>query len=211
MNNSKADFDTGTYQTDSQLKETINDSKLITNGLTALFYPNASSFMKHYLTASGADYTINMASNKFFSSSETKAHRITRINQAMRAAEMLAVEGGSVNVYQKTEQVNHFSNSADDWRLSVGSYFTCINMLDVTVNVGADGKKTYSAKVEYNVTDFYNWDTNNHNRQVKDLLPSPHDLHELHKAGKAQEFVSKGTVTYNVTWTEGQQLTNFPE
>lgn len=204
MNNSKNDFGTGSSNTDSQLDSTISETKLITNGFTALLYPNGSAFMKHYLNASGADYTIKMTSSGFFKSSDTKAHRITRITQAMRAAEMLAVEGGKVNVYQKTEQVNHFSSSTDDWRLSVGSYFTCINMLDVTVTVGADGKKTYSAKVEYNVADFYNWETNDYNRQLKDLLPSPHDLHELHKAGRAQEFVSKGTATYTITWTEGQ-------
>ena len=204
MNNSKADFNTGTYQTEDQLKATIDDTKLITNMLTSLVYPNGSSYMKHYLTASGADYTIKMTSSGFFKSNDTKSHRVTRITQAMRAAEALAIEGGKVNVYQNTEQVNHFSNSTDDWRLSVGSYFTCINMYDVTVTVGADGTKTYSAKVEYNVTDFYNWETGDHYRQFKDLLPSPHDLHELHKAGKAQEFVSKGTVTYDITWTEGQ-------
>ncbi|MBR2025320.1 MAG: hypothetical protein IKA02_05890, partial [Clostridia bacterium] len=192
MNNSKADFNTGSNQTQSELDSTISDTKLITNGFTTLLYPNGSSYMKHYLTASGADYTINMSSSGFFKSSDTKAHRTTRITQAMRAAEALAVEGGKVNVYQKTEQVNHFSSSTDDWRLSVGSYFTCINMLDVTVTVGADGTKTYSAKVEYNVADFYNWETNDYNRQLKDILPSPHDLHELHKAGLAQEFVSKG-------------------
>lgn len=204
MNNSKADFNTGSSQTQSQLDATKSDTKLITNGLTSLIYPNGSSYMKHYLKATGEDYIISMTSSGFFKSSETKGHRTTRITQAMRAAEALAVEGGKVNVYQKTEQVNHFSSSTDDWRLSVGSYFTCINMLDVTVTVGADGKKTYSAKVEYNVTDFYNWETNDYNRQLKDLLPSPHDLHELHKAGLAKEFVSRGTVTYNITWTEGQ-------
>ena len=204
MNNSNADFNTGSSNTQSQLDETISDTKLITNGFTALLYPNGSAFMKHYLKATGEDYTISMTSSGFFKSSDTKAHRTTRITQAMRAAEALAIEGGSVNVYQKTEQVNHFSSSTDDWRLSVGSYFTCINMLDVTVTVGEDGTKTYSAKVEYNVADFYNWETNDYNRQLKDLLPSPHDLHELHKAGLAKEFVSRGTVTYNITWTEGQ-------
>ncbi len=204
MNNSNADFNKGSSNTKDQLDKTVSETGLITNGFTALLYPSASSYMKHYLTASGEDYIIKMTSSGFFKSSDTKAHRITRITQAMRAAEALAIEGGSVNVYQKTEQVNHFSSSTDDWRLSVGSYFTCINMLDVTVTVGQDGTKTYSAKVEYNVADFYNWETNDYNRQLKDMLPSPHDLHELHKAGMAKEFVSKGTVTYDITWTEGQ-------
>lgn len=204
MNNSSADFNKGSSNTSEQLKATVSETGLITNGLTSLIYPSASSYMKHYLSASGEDYIIKMTSSGFFKSSDTKSHRITRITQAMRAAEALAIEGGSVNVYQKTEQVNHFSSSTDDWRLSVGSYFTCINMLYVTVTVAEDGTKTYSATVEYNVTDFYNWETNDYNRQLKDMLPSPHDLHELHKAGMAKEFVSKGTVTYNITWTEGQ-------
>ena len=208
MNNSKADYNTGTSHTESQINQTKSDTNLITNFITSLAYPNASSFMKHYLKGTGADYEIKMTSSGFFKSSYTKEHRITRITQAMRAAEALAVEGGSVDIYQQGEIVNAFPNTTegklDDWYLSVGSYFTCINMLGVTVNVAQDGTKTYSATVEYNVVDFYNWDPNNPYRQFKDLLPSPQDLHELHKAGIAQEFISSGVVKYSITWTEGQ-------
>lgn len=213
MNASKADYNTTPTNTPEELQATINGTKTITNWFTALAYPNGSSYMKHFLGASGKDYIIsNMTSSGsgFFNNSYTKEHRTIRITEAMRAAEALAVEGGKINVYQEVEQVNAFPNDTvaklNDWRVSVGSYFTCINMYDVTVTTGANGVKTYSAKVEYNVADFYNWDSGpNHDyEQFGGLLPSANDLHQLHVAGLAQEFVSRGTVTYNITWTEGQ-------
>ena len=61
------------------------------------------------------------------------------------------------------------------------------------------------ADIKYIVTDFYNWDTNDYN-EFKGIV-SPHDLHELHKAGKAKEFMSYGEITYSsITWTEGQAV-----
>ena len=215
-NLSKADFNIGTSKTDDELQAIINDTGLITNVLTSAFYPSASAFMKHYLNASGADYTINMGSSTFssgfFKSSYTKEHRNTRITQAMRACEQLAVLGEKIDVYQKGEIVNAFPNTdsakMDDIRLSVGSYFTCINMLNVTVTENANGTKTYSADVVYNVADFYNWDANDPYDQIKGMLPSPQKLHELHRAGLAQEFTAKGTATYSITWTEGQSYSD---
>jgi len=208
MNNSKADFNTGSSYTDAELNEVVKGTNLITNFFTSLLFPNASAFMKHYLKASGNDYTINMSSSGFFDSSDTKTHRNTRITDAMRAAEQVAIEDVAVTLYQKTEQVNHFSDTKDDWYLSVGSYFTCIQMQDITLTVDENGVKTYSASVVYNVTDFYNWDESKTWDVNSILTISECDLHNLHKAGRAKEFCSSGTATYNITWTEGQSFSD---
>ena len=205
-NNSNADYNKGTNYTQSQLDSIKSETNIITNLITSLAFPNASEYMTYYLKNSGADKKIDMGTGRkgFFKSDDTKAHRITRITQAMRAAEQLAIEGYEINVYQKGESVNAFSNEMDDWYLSVGSYFTCVNMLNLNVKTGADGKKVYTATVEYNVADFYNWDEAKTWRQFKDQLPSQYDLHQLHRAGMAKEFTSYGQATYNITWTEGQ-------
>ncbi len=209
-NESKKEYNNPEYldMTQSQLNTTKNEAGIIK--LSSFLYPNGAAYMTHYLNGSGENYTIDMGTGKkgFFKTNETKNHRNTRITEAMRAAEQLAMEGGSIDVYQKGEVVNHFSNSTEDWRLAVGSYFTCINMLDVIVTVGADGTKTYTANVVYHVEDYYNWNKNDYNKQIKGLLPSPHDLHQLHVAGMAQEFTSMGTATYSITWTEGQSFSD---
>ena len=204
-NNSMADYGLGSSYTSSELDSVVSGTKAITNALTSAVFPNASAFMKHFLGNTGNDYVINMGtgSKGFFKTSETKNHRITRVDQALRAAEALAIEGCPINVYQATEQVNHFSSNKEDWYLAVGSYFTCITMENLTVTVGEDGAKTYSCSLIYKVTDFYNWDESNGN-DVSILSISPKDLHNLHKAGRAKEFNSYGIATYNITWTEGQ-------
>jgi len=203
-NNSNADYNKGTSMSKDELSKTKSEAGLIK--LSAFLFPNAAEYMTHYLNNSGADKKIDMGTGRkgFFKSDDTKAHRITRISQAMRAAEQLAIEGYEINVYQKGEIVNAFSDEMDDWYLSVGSYFTCVNMLNLNVKTGADGKKVYTATVEYNVADFYNWDEAKTWRQFKDILPSQYALHQLHKAGMAKEFTSYGQATYNITWTEGQ-------
>lgn len=209
-NNSMADYAQGSSYTQSELDSAVSGTSAITNFLTALVFPNASSFMKHFLANTGNDYIIDMGtgSKGFFKTNATKNHRNTRVDQALRAAEALAIEGRSINVYQTTEQVNHFSDNKEDWYLSVGSYFTCISLEGLTVTVLEDGTKTYSCSLVYKVTDFYNWDENNSNN-VSILSISPKDLHNLHKAGMAKEFNSYGVATYNITWTEGQSASTL--
>ena len=97
--------------------------------------------------------------------------------------------------------------ATNNWQYSLGSYFDDVDVINLTVTE-VDGVKVYSADIKYIVTDFYNWDTNDYNK-FKDLI-SPHQLHELHKAGKAREFMSYGEITYsNITWTEGQLVTEI--
>ena len=209
-NNSMADYGKGSGYTESELDKAESGTSAITNILTSIIFPNASSFMKHFLSNTGDDYIIDMGtgSKGFFKSSDTKNHRITRVDQALRAAEALACEGVSIDIFQTTEQVNHFSDNKEDWYLSVGSYFTCITMTDLTLTIGEDGIKTYACNLIYEVTDFYNWNEND-GSTVSILSISPKDLHNLHKAGRAKEFNSHGTATYKLTWTEGQSASTL--
>ena len=97
--------------------------------------------------------------------------------------------------------------TTQNWQYSLGSYFDDVDVKNLTVTT-VDGVKTYSATITYIVTDFYNWDTNDYN-EFKGII-SPHDLHELHKAGKAKEFMSYGEITYaGITWTEGQEVADI--
>ena len=219
MNRSEAEYgtpviDANTY-TDSKLKDVLSDAKTIAgNGLLGLAvklaFPNASEFMAHYLKNTGADKIIDMGTGSkgfFKSGAGTIAHRTTRVNQALRAAEALAREGQSVSIYQQMEIVNHFGGT-EDWYLAVGSYFTCIEMHNVTVTVNADGTKTYSAQLTYKVADYYNWNENSWST-IPIVDVSQRDLHQLHRTKQAKEFESTGSKTYSLTWTEGQDASTL--
>ena len=105
-------------------------------------------------------------------------------------------------IYQQGEIVNHFGGT-EDWYLAVGSYFTCIEMHNVTVKVNADGTKTYSAQLKYTVADFYNWNENSWST-IPIVDVSQRDLHQLHRVGQAKEFLSVGEKEYVISWTKGQ-------
>lgn len=204
MNASAADYKKGSSESTwlySLLAGTISA------GGSTLGMPDAAKFMSHYTGNTGKDYTINVSS-MLSSDSGALSCRNTAIDNALRAAEALAQRGKSINVGQLTEgHPMQWQLATQNWQYSLGSYFDDVDVNNLTVTE-VNGVKTYTADITYIVTDFYNWDTNDYNK-FKDII-SPHQLHELHKAGKAREFLSYGEITYeSVTWTEGQGVADI--
>lgn len=201
MNNSASIYNKGSSASTLKLYGYSTIASGIVVGGGALGYDNAKNFLSHYLSNKGTQYTIDMDS--FLNDEESNYFALNvrnkDINRALRAAEQLAIEGMSLNMNQCMEQVNH--GLTGDWKYSVGSYFSRVNMNNLTVSE-ENGVKTYSATVKYTVTDFYNWDEGDGNK-VFDLI-SPYQLAQLHRAGMAKEFLSVGEITYQITWTEGQ-------
>lgn len=199
MNNSQAKYNTGTSASSWDIIKYQGTATTIVIGGAVAGYDNAKNFLSHYLGNTGNQYTIDL--NSFFKDSNALNVRNKDINRALRAAEALAIENATVNVNQCMEQVNH--DLTGDWKYSLGSYFSRVNMSDVTVTE-QNGVKTYSASLKYTVTDFYNWDESDGNKVFG--LISPWQLAQLHRAGKAREFLSVGEITYEITWTEGQTV-----
>lgn len=199
MNNSASKYKGGTTASSLDLLKYQGAAALIVAGGSVAGYTNAKNFLSHYLSNKGTQYTIDL--NSFFEDSNALNVRNKDINRALRAAEALAIENIAINVNQCTEQVN--DELSGDWKYSLGSYFSRINMSNVTVTE-QDGEKTYSATLKYTVTDFYNWDEGV-NEKVFGLI-SPWQLAQLHRAGKAREFLSVGEISYEITWTEGQTV-----
>ena len=161
-------------------------------------YTQAKNYLSHYLGGSGKQYTVDM--DAFLKDSVALSVRNKDINRALRAAEHLAIEGAKVNMNQCEEQVNNVLSG--DWYYAMGGYFSRINMTDLTCNE-ENGVKTYSTTLKYTVIDFYNWGTSGD--KIFGLI-SQWQLLQLHKAGKAQDFLSYGEVSYTITWTEGQTV-----
>lgn len=205
--NSNADYNTGSEKTSSQLTGFLGikfKAQLIAAGGSMINMPMASSLMSHYLSNTGENFNLDI--NKFMKEdSGALACRDTAINNALRAAEQIARKGKTLNVGQTAE--GHpwdWQLATDNYKYALGSYFDDVDVMNLTVTE-VDGVKTYSADIKYIVIDFYNWNTNDYN-EFKGIV-SPHDLHELHKAGIAREFLTYGEVTYqSITWTEGQTV-----
>ncbi len=211
QNASNADYNIGSYKTDKELNGSglfdlgiKGKAQLIAIGGSLINMPAASALMSHYLKNTGATYNIDVAD---FLSDDSGALscRNTAINNALRAAEQLARKNKTVTINQLTEgHPMDWQLATDNWKYAVGSYFDDVDVINLTVTE-VDGVKTYSADIKYIVTDFYNWDTNDTYPFKK--IVSPHELHELHRAGIAREFLSYGEITYtNITWTEGQTV-----
>ncbi len=215
QNYSNSVYNTGSELSSSQLqgsgwfdKGILGKANTVITGGKILGYNNAAKFMQHYLDNTGTTYNLDVAA--FLSQdSGALASRNNAINNALRAAELLAREGEILTVNQLSEgHPMQNSLAEEDWQYSLGSYFDDVDIINLRVEV-VDGVKTYTADIKYIVTDYYNWDTNNKNAFAK-IGPSPYELHELHKAGLAREFLTYGEITYSsVTWTEGQTVSDI--
>ena len=209
QNNSNADYKSGSSLSSWQLGTfgVMGKAKLIAAGGSLIDMPMASALMNHYLKNTGETYNLDV--NKFMSEdSGALTCRNTAINNALRAAEQLARKGKTLTIGQLIEGHPWQSQLAtQNYQYALGSYFDDVDIINLTVTE-VDGVKTYSADIKYIVIDYYNWDTNDYN-EFKGIV-SPHELHELHKAGKAREFLTYGEITYkNITWTEGQQVSEI--
>ena len=195
---SNADYNRGSVKTPDEIKNIKDKAKIIT--YASLLYPNAAKAMKHYLSGTGEDLEIDL--DDFFKDETALAYRNSDIEKALRAAEELAADD-FVTVYTIEEQVHH--GLSGDWKNTLGSYFVNIEIKNL-ISTNLFGIECYSATIKYTVVDFYNWDTNDYNSSVPVIELSPHDLHELHKAGEAKEFLSIGVVEYHLTWAKGADV-----
>ena len=192
MNNSKASYNTGSSLSSSDLDSIAKKAKLIASFPTNLVYPNGSKFMAHYLAGTGENYNLDVAT--FVKDSVAKTNRDNDITEAMRAVEQICPNGEDVVIYRKEENIHH--NLTGDWKFSVGSYFTAVKV-DSIAKIG----DVYTATFTYSIIDYYNWNPNDTNK-VAEVI-SPAELYQLHKDGRAQEFLTYGEITYRLTWVEG--------
>lgn len=208
MSQSRKAYNAGAAYTEEQLNKALSNAKLIKSAGGMLGYRNASALIDHFIGNTGEIYNINMTS--FLADANAKTNQISSLNEALRACEALCIEGESISIFEKEERVHH--NLSGDWHYAIGSYFSSVEIQ----NLSFDGKE-YSATFVYKVTDYYNWepsDTSSVFSGTAGALTgniSPKDLHQLHRAGMAREFLSEGKVSYSVTWTKGANATTVFE
>ena len=195
MKLSAEDYNTGSQYTKEELSKVQMQAKLISSAV--LVYPHAAKMMKHYLDGTGENFELDV--EEFLNNSIAKENMLKDVNLAIRAAEQIACPKEETTIYQIEESIHH--NLTGDWKYSLGSYFTSVELYDVEVK-SLLGVTYYSAKMRYVVQDFYNWDKND-TGNVSITSVSPSDLHQLHVNGDAQEFLTYGYAEYEIKWVKG--------
>lgn len=200
MESSKYSYNTGSNLDENALNSIIKSAQLISIGGAVFSYPNASLMLSHFLSGSGENYSMSM--DILLSDKVALQNRNKDLNNALYACEVLAMQGQSLSFNQQIESL--YNNLTGDFWYGMGSYFTRIEITDLTISYNKNGKIVYQASIKYIVEDFYNFDP----ADTNDLFPgiSPNQLHQLHKAGLAKEFLTHGEKTYKLTWTEGQRV-----
>ncbi len=195
MKASKEAFGTGSKYTFEELKATKIQASIIAS--MSWMLPNASRLMEHYLEGEGENYELDL--EDFLKNEIARQNMYKDVNSALRSAEGMAVKGEKITIYQIEESLHH--NLIGDWKYSVGSYFTSVELYDITESQML-GVTYYTAKLKYIVQDYYNWDENDTNN-VSISNVSPADLYQLHLNGEAQEFLTYGEEEYEIKWVKG--------
>lgn len=203
MNNSNSSYNTGTSLSDTEIDNITKSAQLISLGGTIFNYPNASLMLSHFLSGSGNNYTLDL--DLFFKDKTALSNRNIDLNSALVACEVLANQESTLSFNQATESLYH--NLDGDFWYAMGSYFTRIEISDLTLSYNKKGEAVYSATMKYIVEDFYNFDANDKNDLFHSLSPS--ELHELHKAGLAKEFLTHGEKVYKLSWKQGQRVNDL--
>ncbi len=196
QNASQNDYNTGSSYPQDQLDKIAGTAEMLTLGSAVLNYPNSAIFMSHFLSGSGDSFNLDM--DAFLKNEIAKQNRNQDINSALSACEVIAQIDSSLSFNQISESLFH--NLEGDWKYCLGSYFTSIKVENLTVSYEG-GTKYYSADITYIIQDYYNWDERDTSKVFG--LVSPNELHQLHKAGMAKEFLTYGEKTYSLKWAEG--------
>jgi len=180
--------------------------------------PNANQLLNYYLELGGDATHYTQLNIQELLNSSTKANTswVSSINNMLRAGELMAIEGETVNIDQVYETEVQLSNaswlwSSDrDWYLTFidGFYYTDTDLDNLTVTE-VNGEKVYSATITYTVIDYYSFQEYLNDTSNSSFLlwgPTKSELAELHLCGAALDFLIESTITYEVEWTAGERV-----
>lgn len=204
--------------------------------------PTANALLEYYLELGGdaTHYHKLNIETLINESSAAKSSWQQSINNILRAAELMAIEGERVNIDQTAETAvslpssNSLWSNNRDWYLTFidGEYHTDTDLDDLSFEYVAqrngnydlvDGKyvrvengkgsyvKKFTATIKYVVIDYYSFYEYRDSKSTSSFLlwgPTKKELAQLHLDGNALDFLIESSITYSVTWTEGQRAAN---
>lgn len=180
--------------------------------------PNANALLNYYLELGGdaTHYTELNIQELLDNVTTAKNSWISSINNILRAGELMAIKGETINIDQVWETTVQLSkpgwlwNDERDWYLTFidGFYYTDTDIDNLTVTE-VNGVTTYSATIVYTVIDYYSFQKYLNSNDTKSFLlwgPTTSELAALHNCGAALDFLIESSITYEVKWTKGQRV-----
>lgn len=168
--------------------------------------PDASTLLKHFLKNSGESVIIDFARmNRESEFSQT--YMIKQIDEVLEAAEVLAIEGDSIDIITIKESKTSTTGdpSSLNWWFTIGEAYTWAN---AKVTKKGDA---FTMVLSYNLRDNYDWHYFDHNGNISDVkggLVYDREMALLNYWGRAQAYEVTGKDTMSITWTKGQRFTS---
>lgn len=168
--------------------------------------PHGARALLHFIQNSGTDFYIPLEIPLGLSKVQ-RSQYYAQMNSFFDMIEETAIESNfysfaTSQTPSKTWFVNYHElkaynkRIANDWWLTLGGAYNAM-VAGAGCYIAEDGQKHYTAKVNYYVYDYYDWDA------IKDF-----ELGMLHKYGKAQNFRVIGSYTIAFDWIAGKR---YPE
>ena len=212
------------YKTQTPTEGSTQDEDTVSQigsiGSWAGTVPNANELLNYYLELGGdaTHYRDLDVATLISKVTVAKNSWMLSINNALRASELMAIMGETVNIDQTAETKVQLQNSTGlwssnrDWYLTFidGMYYTDTDVDNLTVTE-VNGVKTYSATIVYTVIDYYSFLEYLDSDDTSSFLlwgPSKQELAQLHLDGNALDFLIESQISYEVSWTEGQRIGN---
>ena len=120
------------------------------------------------------------------------------VDSVLEAAEYMVPTNTTKTIYNSN--IIHAGEITDsvNWRNTLGQ-----SEIKIKAIVNKQSSNVYSATIIFNVVDFYDWDNTITN--MGKLPVSPQELWELHHAGVAKHFLTKGASKLQISWKQGQR------
>ena len=211
------------YKTEAATADSARDENTVASignlGQWVGTVPNANELLNYYLELGGDATHYDELDIQALITKNTVAKKSwqTSINNILRAAELMAIKGETVNIDQTTEtQVqlvnsNGLWSSNRDWYLTFidGFYYTDTDLNNLTVSTNSAGERVFQAEIVYTVIDYYSfqeWADSTDGTSFLLWGPTKAELAQLHLDGNALDFLIESTITYTVEWTEGERI-----
>ncbi|MDD6825323.1 MAG: hypothetical protein PUE12_04295 [Oscillospiraceae bacterium] len=199
-------YNTRTEEDDGVPQYALDNMKIRAygNDLAFLLFPNASKFIAHFLGNTGNSlwYDASPIVNK---TDIGKLHYTENMNIVRELCEATVLdELCFMSAYNTRFTGASFSSAGGYTRRPVDWWFS-IGDADATMSIRCKKNgNSYTAEVEYNILDFYNW-----NEGSTDFggLVVDGEMFLLHVHGMAREMQTIGTYKTTMTWVSGERLT----
>jgi len=172
----------------------------------------ASEYLLHFLHNVGTDKTDYPVKRMVLNDekegyTETKQYKfmVDEVNEILESSEYFAIEGQNVQFVSIYESSSGFEDKMEsiNWFLSLNRY-----RMWTRSSVTLESSGVYTATIEYNIRDYYDWDDEKmKSLNFEELFKIPASMcYNMHLAGVGKCFNTSGTAIITVIWNKGERI-----